>query len=291
METAIRLEHVTKKYKDFALKDICLEIPKGCIVGLVGENGSGKTTMIKAILGLIHTDEGRIYIENTLSEQLTKDWKKDVGTVLGGLEFFRDGTAETLGRCMKDIFPNWDKEIYAAYLKKFKISPDKKIKEYSKGMAVKLVLTVAFSHNAKLLVLDEPTSGLDPVVRDEILDILLEFIQDEDHTVLISSHIVSDLEKTADYIAFLREGQLEFMDSKDALLEEYAMLRCGKDEWQIIPDRFIMGMRKSAFDCEILIKGREEFAKRFPRFALSKASVEDIIVYSVRGIVGEEEVV
>lgn len=290
METAIRLEHVTKKYKDFTLNDICLDIPKGCIVGLVGENGAGKTTMIKAILGLINPDAGMIYVNGVPSEKLPKDWKKDVGTVLSGLGFFREGTAETLGRCMKDIYSNWDEERYLHYLEKFKISHDKKIKEYSKGMTVKMVLAVAFSHNAAMLVLDEPTSGLDPVVRDEILDILLEFIQDEEHSVLISSHIVSDLEKTADYIAFLRDGRLEFMSGKDELLEEYAMLRCGKDDWKSIPEKFMQGMRQSAFDCEILIKGKEEFNSRFPQFCLERASVEDIIVYSVRGIRREETV-
>lgn len=290
METAIRLEHVTKKYKGFTLDDICLEIPKGCIVGLVGENGAGKTTMIKAILGLINPDAGTVYVNGTPSKELPKDWKKDVGTVLNGLGFFREGTADTLGRCMKDIYPNWDEQRYLSYLDKFKIPGDKKIKEYSKGMTVKMVLAVAFSHNATMLVLDEPTSGLDPVVRDEILDILLEFIQDEEHSVLISSHIVSDLEKTADYIAFLRDGRLEFMSGKDELLEEYGMLRCGKDDWQMIPERFVQGMRKSAFDCEILIKGKEEFSAQFPQFSLERASVEDIIVYSVRGIRKEETV-
>lgn len=284
METAIRLENVTKRYGDFALENINLEIPKGCIVGLVGENGAGKTTMIKAIMGLIHPQEGTVYINDKPLDALEEEWKEDLGAVLAGLYFFTEGTADMLGNCMRDIYKNWDDTVYQEYLEKFKIPPKKKISDYSKGMKVKLNIAVAFSHHAKLLLLDEPTSGLDPVIRDEILDILLDFIQDEENTVLMSSHIISDMERTADYIAFLRDGKLQFMESREKLLEEYGLVRCRKEELDMLPEAYIKGVRKSAFDCELLIKGKQQFVREFPHLVVNEARVEDIIVYSVRGV-------
>lgn len=283
MEAAISLKDVTKRYGGFTLDHITMDIPRGCIVGLVGENGAGKTTLIKAILQLIQIDEGEIIIDEKRIQDLTPRWKDAVGVILSGVEFAARMDARQFGNCMRDLFSSWQEDQYERYLKEFQIDGRKMIKDYSKGMKMKLDLAVALSHQAKLLIFDEATSGLDPVVRDDILDILLDFIQDEEHTVLISSHIISDLEKVADYIAFLHQGKLRFYMDKDALLYSFGVVRCTQEEYRKIPGSYVRGVRKSQFGCEVLICDRERFEREYRDYTVDGTSIEEIILFHVKG--------
>lgn len=283
MEAAISLKDVTKRYEGFTLDHITMDIPKGCIVGLVGENGAGKTTLIKAILQLISIQEGEIAIDGSRLEDLTPQWRDAVGVILSGVEFAGRMDARQFGNCMRDLYSSWQDDRFEGYLKDFQIDGRKLIKDYSKGMKMKLDLAVALSHQAKLLIFDEATSGLDPVVRDDILDILLDFIQDEEHTVLISSHIISDLEKIADYIAFIHQGKLRFYMDKDGLLYSFGVVRCTQEEYRKISQPYVQGVRKNQFGYEVLICDRERFEREYPDYTVDRASIEEIILYHVKG--------
>lgn len=283
MDTAICLHNVTKKYESFTLDHVTMEIPKGCIVGLVGENGAGKTTLLKAILNMIHLDEGQIYLDGTAVDRLPNDWKKNVGVILTGLDFAKSMNAREIGKVMAGTYENWQQTVYEQYLERFKIEPGKKIQKYSKGMKMKLHLAIALSHQAKLLIFDEATSGLDPIVRDDILDILLEFVQEEDHTALISSHIVTDLEKVADYIAFLHEGHLKFYMNKDEILYRYGVVRCSQLQYQQLPQELVKGVRKGNFSYEVLVSSKQEVQQHFPELVIDDAGIEDVILYLVKG--------
>lgn len=283
METAIRLQNVTKKYESFTLDHVTMEIPKGCIVGLVGENGAGKTTVLKSILGLIHLDEGQIYLEGMPVNHLLYNWKKDVGVILDSLDFAANMNAREVGKIMAQIYENWQPAVYEQYLERFKIEPKKKVQKYSRGTKMKLHLAIAMSHQAKLLIFDEATSGLDPIVRDDILDLLLEFIQDEEHTAIISSHIVTDLEKAADYIAFLHEGHLRFFMNKDEILYQYGIVRCSPQQYGRLPKKLVKGVRKGRFSYEVLVSSREEVQEAFPELVIDHAGIEEVILYLVKG--------
>ncbi len=283
MDAAICLHNVTKSYKDFTLDHITLDIPKGSIVGLVGENGAGKTTLLKCILQLATPEEGQIYIDDKPLSQLSGDWKNNVGVILSGIDFAGSMTGAEFGKTMEKIYENWEMDTYQAYLKDFKIDASKKIKEYSKGMKMKLCLALALSHQAKILIFDEPTSGLDPVVRDDILDLLLDFIQDESHTVLISSHIISDLEKVADYIAFLHEGRLQLFMNKDEMLDKHGVIHCSAVEYDQIPEDYVKGIRKGQFCYEVLVSDRHKIQRELPGLTVDSASIEEIILFLVKG--------
>ena len=234
MEAAIRIEGLVKNYEKFSLDHINLEIPKGSIVGLVGANGAGKTTLIKCILGIIKRDAGEIYVDGEKLEEKNDNWKNQVGMVLAEANFHETMNAVQIGRIMENIFSQWDAGLYETYLNDFKLEHKKLIKDYSRGMKMKLQIAVALSHRAKILIFDEATSGLDPLVRDDLLDILLEYIQDEAHTVLLSSHIISDLEKVSDYIAFIQNG-ISFYDIKRDAGEIYVdgeKLEEKNDNWK-----------------------------------------------------------
>lgn len=283
MEAAVSLKNVTKHYDQFTLDHITMDIPKGSIVGLVGENGAGKTTLLKTILQMTSIQEGEILVDGRNIEELSPRWRNQAGVILSGLEFAAQMNARELGNCMRRLYRNWQDDQFEKYLNDFQIDQSKNIKNYSKGMKRKLDLAVALSHQAKLLLFDEASSGLDPVVRDDILDILLEFIQDEEHTALISSHIISDLEKAADYIAFLHEGKLKFFMSKDELLYRFGVVRCSPEDYQKIPDTYVQGFRKNQFGYEVLIQNREEFQRKYPNYMADRATIEEIIVYYVKG--------
>lgn len=283
MEAAVSLKNVTKHYDQFTLDHITMDIPKGSIVGLVGENGAGKTTLLKTILQMVSIQEGEILVDGRNIKELSPRWRNQAGVILSGLEFAAQMNARELGNCMRRLYRNWQDDQFEKYLNDFQIDQSKNIKNYSKGMKRKLDLAVALSHQAKLLLFDEASSGLDPVVRDDILDILLEFIQDEEHTALISSHIISDLEKAADYIAFLHEGKLKFFMSKDELLYRFGVVRCSPEDYRKIPDTYVQGFRKSQFGYEVLIQDREEFQRKYPNYMADRATIEEIIVYYVKG--------
>ena len=224
MTNAIELSHIQKTFPQFALRDVSLAVPTGTICGLVGENGAGKSTLIRILMGALRPESGRATVLG--ADTAAPDFpavREDIGVVLDEGCFPETLTAPQVGRIMAATYRRWEQDTFDAYCKRFGLPEKTAFKDYSRGMKMKLTIAAALSHQARLLVLDEATAGLDPIVRDEILDIFYEFTRDETHSVLISSHILSDLEKICDYIAFLHEGQLLFCEEKDALLETYGI--------------------------------------------------------------------
>jgi len=283
METVISIKNLVKKYEGFLLKDISLDIPSGSIVGLVGENGAGKTTTLKAMIGAIKPDGGEINIFGKNLNNNEKTIKQDIAVVMEESFFYQDYTPLEVQKVLKAIYKNWDEALYISYLQKYKLPKNKSIKEFSKGMKMKLSIASALAHHPKLLILDEPTSGLDPVIRSEILDEFLEFIQEEDHTILFSSHITTDLEKVADYIVFMHDGKIVFHESKDELLYSYGILKCGLAEFQTIAKEDYISYRKNAFGYELLVKNKKEIAKKYSGFILDPATLDDIMLFYIRG--------
>ncbi len=251
---AIEIKGLKKEYKDFSLGELDLILPQGCIMGLIGENGAGKSTAIRLMLDMIKKDGGEIKIlgkDNTRSFGSTKE---DIGVVLDEVGISACLTPIKLGKILKHTYKNWDDELYKSYLERFSLPPKKKFKEFSKGMKMKLGIAAALSHHPKLLILDEATSGLDPVIRDEMLDIFSEFTRKEDHSILISSHIVSDLEKICDYIAFLHKGKLMLCEEKDILKEQYGIIRCTKEQASQLNPKAIIGKKVNPYGVEIMVR-------------------------------------
>jgi ABC-2 type transport system ATP-binding protein len=276
---ALEIKGLTKHYKDFTLDNIDLVLPQGCIMGLIGENGAGKSTTIKLVMDMIHRDAGEIKVLGQDNRSNFEAVKEDIGVVLDESYFPEVITAKQVNSIMKYTFKNWDEKIYLSYLDKFSLPLGKVFKDYSRGMKMKLGIAVALSHHARLLILDEATSGLDPIVRDEILDVFYDFNRDDKHSIFISSHIVSDLEKLCDYIAFIHKGKLVFCEEKDRLLDEYAILKCSKDDFKSIDPDAVKGKRIGDYGVEALVL-RERIPSGIP---LNRASIEDIIIYLGRG--------
>ena len=276
---ALEIKNLTKSYPGFTLDNLNLTLPSGCIMGLVGENGAGKSTTIKLILNAIKRESGTITIlgkDNRENFELTKE---DIGVVLDEVGFSECLTAKQVGKVMQNIYKNWDAQVYEQYLTNLKLPRDKKFKDFSKGMKMKLAIAVALSHDAKLLILDEATSGLDPVMRDEILDVFSEFTRDENHSILISSHIVSDLEKICDYIAFLHEGELMLCEEKDALREQYGIIRCSEELLQKISKDAVIGKKVSPYGVEAIVRRSE-----IPRdIEISPVDLEQLFIFMVKG--------
>lgn len=251
---ALEIRNLTKSYPGFTLDNINLTLPNGCIMGLIGENGAGKSTTIKLILDMIHKDSGSITIfgkDNGDNIELTKE---EIGVVMDEAGIPECLTVRQVGEVMKHTFRNWDSAEYARLAEKFALPDKKQFKEFSRGMKMKLGIAVALSHNAKLLILDEATSGLDPVVRDEVVEMFGDFTRDENHSILISSHIVSDLEKLCDYIAFLHKGKLLLCEEKDQLLSEYGLIHCTAGELQRIPSDAIRYRRENPYGIEVMVQ-------------------------------------
>ena len=280
---AIEINNVTKHYKDFSLNQINFTVPKGTIMGFVGENGAGKTTTIKAILDLIHTDEGTINVLGRDSKNLPKDIKAQIGVVFDGSNLHDNMNAKNINFIMKNIYPNWEEKVFNHYLMKLNLPQDKIFKKYSRGMKMKLSIAIALSHQSKLLILDEATSGLDPIIRDEILDIFMEFIQDENHTILLSSHIISDIEKIADYVTFIHKGRIVFSKSKDDLIYQHGIIRCRKNDIRNIDSSFVVGIRENGFGAEVMIHSKDRFKRIYQQFEVEKVSIEEIMLFVVRG--------
>ena len=254
MKNAIEVSHLTKDYGSFRLDDISFTLPGGSILGLIGENGAGKTTVIKCMLGLTHRDSGEIRLLERDALEEERSVKEEIGVVLDEVGISACLTARQVGKIMQGIYRSWDEAVFSDYLTRLAVPADKKFKDFSRGMKMKLGIAVALSHHPRLLILDEATSGLDPVVRDEVMDIFNEFTRDENHAILISSHIVSDLEKICDYIAFLHKGRLILCEEKDRLKEEYGVLHCTAQDAAAIPASAIVGKRVSPLGCELLVK-------------------------------------
>lgn len=276
---AIEIKDLCKAYPKFNLDNISLTLPCGCIMGLIGENGAGKSTLIKLILNIVRRDCGSITVlgrDNRTSFELTKE---DIGVVLDEVGIPSCLNALQVGKIMKLTFKNWDDAVYAGYLAKMAVPTDKKFKDFSRGMKMKLGIAVALSHGAKLLILDEATSGLDPVVRDEILDVFNEFTRNEQNSVLISSHIVSDLEKICDYIAFMHGGRLLLCEEKDALLEKYRAVHCSADQLRQIRPSAVLGKKESEYGAEAVVLN----AAVPLGVQSSPVDIEQLFVYTVRG--------
>lgn len=283
MQTSIKIENLCKKYQEFELNNVSFSLPMGSIMGFIGENGAGKTTTIKSILNLIHKNDGSITIFEKDHIKHEKEIKQDIGIVLDECMFPENLNAKQIPLILKNIYHNWDNHLYGQYITRFKLPMNKAVKEFSKGMKMKLAIACALAHKPKLLILDEATSGLDPVVRSEILDVFLEFIQDEQHSILLSSHITSDLEKIADYITFIHEGKIVFSTDKDTILYEYGMLKCTTADLQHIDNNDIITYHKNDFSCEALIKDKARFQSKYPSLVVDSVNLEDIMLMLVKG--------
>ena len=279
MNNILEVKNLNKKYDGFALSDVNITLPKGCIMGFIGENGAGKTTTIKLILNLIHRDSGEVSVlgRDNITDNLPI--KEDLGVVFDESNFPDTMNAADVNIVMRNIYKKWDTAVFRSYLERFSLPLKKSIKEYSRGMKMKLSIAAALSHHAKLLILDEATSGLDPIVRDEILDVFLEFIQDEEHSVFLSSHITSDLEKIADYITFIHKGKIVFSEPKDTLLYDYGILKCSAADYEDINKDYVLGSRKNQFGVEALVQR----AKLNTLCTIDSASLEDIMLFRIRG--------
>ena len=275
---AISVKNLTKRYPGFLLDNISFTLPSGCILGLIGENGAGKSTTIHLLLDLIRRDSGEILVLGQDNRSHFLKVKEQLGVVLDEACFPEGIHARDVNCIMKNSYRQWDEACYYRYLDRFQLPERKPFKEFSKGMKMKLAIAVALSHNAKLLILDEATSGLDPIARDEILDLFYDFIQEEDHSILISSHITSDLEKLCDYIAFIHRGKLLLCEEKDRLIERYGILHCSRGELEALSPRTVCGFRESSYGVEALVD-----RTRLPRsLETDRAGIEDIFVFMAR---------
>ena len=276
---AIEIKDLVKQFDNFKLGPINLTIPKGTIVGYIGQNGAGKSTTIKLLLGLLNKDSGEIKILDEINPS-SIGLKDKLGIVFDDLLVPEEMTLIDVEKFCSRVYSKWNKNSFYKFKEKFNLPEKKNIKNYSRGMKMKLSMAVALSHNAELLILDEATSGLDPIVREEILDLLLDFMQDENHTILISSHILSDLEKVADYIAFINDGKILFMETKDELKENYGICTLSNEEVASIDEEAIVGRRIHSFGQELLVK-----KNLIPNgIIFQKPSIEDIMIYFVKGV-------
>lgn len=279
-QNILEIHHLSKDYGTFRVEDVSFSLPRGVIMGLIGENGAGKSTTINCILGEVQKSGGEITLFGQAQAASEKENKDRIGVVFDENHFPDLFTPKELGQVMAGVYRHWDWAAYHAFLARFSLREDQKIKDFSKGMKVKLAFAVALSHGAELLILDEATSGLDPIVRDEVLEIFNEFTREEDHSILISSHILSDLEKLCDYIAFLHQGRLLFCDEKDRLLEEYGIFVGTADQVNSLQDGAVVARENSSFGgVRCLVKRALVPAG----WALERPTVEDIVLFLVKG--------
>ncbi len=283
MNNVIELRNVTKNYGDFVLDDVTFSIPEGSVCGFIGQNGAGKTTTINLILDIIGRDSGEIRL---FGEDVNKDnahLREDIGVVFDEMGFHEFMTGRDINIMMKNIYKNWDEQAFFDYLKKFSLPSKKKCGDFSRGMRMKLQIAVALSHHAKLLVMDEPTSGLDPIVRNEMIEIFREFVVEEDHSILLSSHITGDLEKLADEVVFIDGGKIVLAGNKDELLEKHGILKCKKDEASGISEALIVHKEVGSYGAEILVNDRHAAAKLYPGMVIEPAPLEQIMIHYVNG--------
>ncbi len=279
MANALEVRGLCKQYEGFALDHVSFTLPRGCVMGLIGENGAGKSTTIKAILNLIHRDAGEIHVlgwDNIADERTVKE---HIGVVLEDGCFLNTMNARQVDVLMGKAYKKWNSAEFFGFLKRFGIDTDKKIKDYSKGMRMKTNIAVAMSHDAELLIMDEPTSGLDPVVRDEVLDLFYDFMQDDTHAILLSSHITSDLDKIADYITFIHGGRVALSEPRDTLLDIYGVLRCTADQLSALDPSAVRGKRVGAFGCEALVR-RDGVPQGWP---VEPVNIEQVMLFLTRG--------
>lgn len=277
---ALEIKGLTKEYPGFKLDDLNLQIPSGCILGLIGENGAGKSTTIKLILNMIRKDSGTVTILEKSTDENIRLLKEDIGVVMDEVGVPECLTAAQVGKIMRHTYKNWEADTYASLLKKMSVPESKPFKNLSRGMKMKLGIAVAMSHGAKLLILDEATAGLDPVVRDEVVEMFLEFTRDENHSILISSHIVSDLEKLCDYIAFLHKGKLLLCEEKDRLLAEYGIVHCSADELQRVSPSAVLHKKENPYGVEAMVKRSYVPAD----MQISPITIEELFIFMVKEV-------
>lgn len=280
-ENAIQISGVTKRYEGFTLDNISFNVPKGSIMGFIGQNGAGKTTTIRSLLNITNVDEGEIRLLGFDHIKDEFEIKKRLAVVFDELPFHDVFTALDMARIFEGLYSEWDNTVYSEYLERFKLPSKKKIGEYSKGMKMKLQIACALSHNAELLVMDEATTGLDPVVRDEILHIFMEYLQNGERSILMSSHITGDLEKIADSVTFIDKGKILLTDCKDVVLETHGILKCGKDEVGDIDKADIVSVRLNEFGAEVMLSDRETARHKYSGAVIDPASLDNIMLYYV----------
>lgn len=283
METVLSVENLTKHYPGFTLDSVSFSIPKGCVMGLIGENGAGKSTTINAILDLVHRDGGLVkFWGRELSS--AKDIKEDIGVVFDGVNFYETLTPAKVGKILSAAYRQWDDRLYKDYLTRFSLPADKEIKDFSKGMKVKLCIAAALSHMPKLLILDEATVGLDPVMRDDILEIFSEFVRNGEHSIMMSSHITTDLEKIADHITFIHKGKVVFSKRKYDLLCRYGVIRCEDALFEQIDREDILAWRKEGREYSLLVADKERIAAKYNNATVESVSIDDILLLYVKGV-------
>lgn len=285
MENILELQNLSKSYakSDFALDQISFSLPYGSILGFVGENGAGKTTTIGCILNTLRKDSGTVKLFGKEMGDGDTDIREKIGVVYDGDNFPGYWTAGQLSKVMAGLFKNWDQPLFQKYLEEFQLPAKQKIKCYSKGMTMKLAIAAALSHHPELLILDEATSGLDPVMRDDMLDVFLEFVQEENHSVLLSSHITSDLEKVADYITFIHKGRLILTAPKDDLVYRYAVMRCRESQFQAVDREDVLAYRKRDMQIDVLVADGREAQRKYKDVVVDHTSVDEIMLLLAKG--------
>ena len=273
MENILELQQVSKTFpkSNFTLENVTFSLPYGAILGFAGENGAGKTTTIGCILNTITKDSA----DTSLREK--------IGVVYDGDNFPAYWTAKQLSKVMEGLYTQWDNSLFQKYLEDFQLPAKQKIKHYSRGMTMKLAIAAALAHHPELLILDEATSGLDPIMRDEMLDVFLEFVQEENHSILLSSHITSDLEKVADYITFIHNGKLIMTVSKNDLVYNYAVMRCKESQFLTLDPKDILAYRKRDFQIDVLVSNGKEAQKKYKGVVVDHVSVDEIMLLLVKG--------
>ena len=279
----IELKNVKKDYGDFVLDNVSFSVPTGSVCGFIGQNGAGKTTTIQIILDAIKRDGGEVYVFGKNINDGMAELKEDIGVVFDEMGFHDFLTPKQINTVMKNIYKNWDEEAFFDYLKKFSLPAKKECGKFSRGMRMKLQIATAMSHKARLLIMDEPTSGLDPIVRNEIIQIFREFVIEEDHSILLSSHITTDLEKIADEVVFIDAGRIVLSGNKDEIIEKHGILRCKKDEVKEISDSLIVDVDMSSMGSEILVNDKKAASKLYPGMVIDEAGLEQIMIHYVNG--------
>ena len=280
-ENAIEIKDLTKKYDGFTLDKVSFDVPRGSIMGFIGQNGAGKTTTINALLNIVKKDEGDIKLLGLDHEKDEYEIKKQIAAVFDELPFDDRLNAIAMDKILREVFGDWSTETFFNYLDRFALPRKKKFGKFSKGMKMKLQIAAALSHNAKLLIMDEATTGLDPVVRNEILDIFLEYLQNEDHSILMSSHITSDLDKVADSVTFIDKGKVLISGYKDDILYSHGILKCRKDEYKDISSEDIVSARLTDFGAEVMVSDRSACERKYSGAVIDPATLEDIMIYYV----------
>ncbi len=280
-DNAIEIKGVTKRYDGFTLDNISFDVPKGCIMGFIGQNGAGKTTTIRSLLHITDIDSGEIRLLGLDHIKDETAIKKRIAVVFDELPFHDVFNAKDMARIFEGMYPEWDNIVYQQYLERFQLPMKKKIGQFSKGMKMKLQIACALSHNAELLVMDEATTGLDPVVRDEILHIFMEYLQNGERSILMSSHITSDLEKIADMVTFIDKGRILLTGYKDEIIEQHGILKCDKERIAEIDAEDIVSIRLNNFGAEVMVHDRENASYKYRDCVIDPASLDDIMLYYV----------